>query len=71
MDTGSTPVVSTNAQVTELVYVLALEARFCGFESHPVYQNFMEVVRLVEDTVLKTAGAYKALGGSSPSASAI
>lgn len=31
----------------------------------------MEVARLVEDTVLKTAGAFKALGGSSPSASAI
>lgn len=30
-----------------------------------------EAARLVEDTVLKTAGAFKALGGSNPSASAI
>ena len=53
-----------------MVYVLALEARFCGFESHHAYQNFMEVARMDEDTVLKTAGAYKALVGSNPTASA-
>ena len=31
----------------------------------------MEVARLVEDTLLKRAGAYKALGGSNPSASVV
>jgi hypothetical protein len=29
---------SVNAQVMELVYVLVLEAKFCGFESHPGHQ---------------------------------
>ena len=27
------------ALVTELAYVLVLKAEFCGFESHPGYQN--------------------------------
>jgi hypothetical protein len=31
----------THGRVMEMVYMLVLETRFCGFESHPGY-SFME-----------------------------
>lgn len=37
---GVPVIISSNAQVMELVYVFALEAKFCGFESRPEHQLY-------------------------------
>ena len=36
---NSVPIDQINAQVMELVYILSLEVRFCGFESHLEYHT--------------------------------
>jgi len=74
---GSNPAQRARCHRGREVVGTCLPSRRRGFESLRWLQDrylplpFPEVVRLVEDTVSKTAGVEKALGGSSPSASAI
>ena len=60
---------TANAGVMELAYVLALEARFCGFDSHLPHHK-EECRRWLNGTALKAEGG-KTHGGSNPSSSSI